>query len=329
MNPQVSVIIAAYNIEKYIDKCIESVVNQKLRNIEIIVVNDGSTDSTLEIIQGKASQDNRIKIIDKQNAGTNEARKSGLAVAKGEYILFVDGDDWLELEALDVLYKKAISDNYDIVCYNAYWSFDGYKDKVRTFSDSCGEDHLKNLFLSQITPAIWAKFIKKSYIKTNEIEFASSISYAEDLATVASLLMHNPKVGFEEAYLYNYYQRANSITKKINSKVLEIDVAVSFIKQKLIENDLYDQYEKAYEKMIFQHMFNDTFLATYVKTGTLGQKLHFLYTEHQIRINKNPYIKSEVQKQPFPARIRIYLYAYKYSYGKTFDKIHKIIKGEK
>ncbi|MGL6058973.1 MAG: glycosyltransferase family 2 protein [Culicoidibacterales bacterium] len=330
MNPQVSVIIAAYNIEKYIDKCIESIVNQTLRKIEVIVVNDGSTDSTLEIIKGKAGKDNRIKIVDKQNAGLIEARKSGLAVAKGEYLLFVDGDDWLELEALDVLYKKATSDNYDIVCYNAYWSFDDYKEKVRTFSDSCGKDYLENLFLSQIKPAIWAKFIKKSYIETNEIEFASHISYAEDLATVASLLMHNPKVGFEKANLYNYYQRENSISKTITPNILrDLEEAVRIIGMNLKKNKLYDIYENAYKYMIFEHMIYHTTIKLTNENKLDIIELYKKYEKEKFYKHKNRYIKAEFNKQPIAAKIRLYLYAHKYSYGRTFDKIRKIIKGEK
>ncbi|MGL5384032.1 MAG: glycosyltransferase family 2 protein [Culicoidibacterales bacterium] len=329
MKLQVSIIVVAYNIEKYIDKCLESIMNQTVTNIEIIVVNDGSTDSTLEIIQEKASQDNRIKIIDKQNAGTNEARKSGLSVAKGEYLLFVDGDDWLEVEALDVLYNKAKSNDFDIVCYNAYWSWDDKRKEQSTFSDLLSEDHLENLFLSRILPSLCFKFIKKNYIDIYEIEFASNISYAEDLATVASLFMYKPKVGFEKSNLYNYYQRNDSITKKSNLKVLEIDIAMQFIKRKLLENNLYEQYEKEYEKLVFQNLFNDMFLAKYVNHTLLGNKLNQQYQKYQINTWRNAYIKKAVKQQPLPARIRIQLYTYKYNYGQVFDKIYKFIKGEK
>ena len=93
---KVSVIIAAYNIEKYIQRCIESVVNQSEREIEIIIVNDGSTDNTLNIINKVNELDDRIIVINKKNQGLIEARKTGLKYANGEFILFLDGDDWLE-----------------------------------------------------------------------------------------------------------------------------------------------------------------------------------------------------------------------------------------
>lgn len=129
MRIKVSIIVAAYNIEKYIYKCIDSIRKQTFKDIEIIIVNDGSTDSTLNIIRNLALKDSRIRIIDKKNEGLIEARKSGLDVANGEYILFVDGDDWLELDALEKLYNNAINNNSDIVIYNAYNSYDNNKIK--------------------------------------------------------------------------------------------------------------------------------------------------------------------------------------------------------
>ncbi|MDU4936124.1 MAG: glycosyltransferase family A protein, partial [Peptostreptococcaceae bacterium] len=101
---KVSIIIAAYNIEDYINRCLNSIVNQSFKDIEIIVVNDGSTDNTINIINNFAKNDVRIKVIDKKNGGLIEARKSGLARASGEYILFLDGDDWLHIEAIEKLY---------------------------------------------------------------------------------------------------------------------------------------------------------------------------------------------------------------------------------
>ena len=112
---KVSIIVAAYNIEDYIKRCMYSIVNQTFKDIEIIVVNDGSTDNTLNIINDFAKNDARIKIIDKKNGGLIEARKSGLEIASGEYILFLDGDDWLHLEAIEKLYQEAKKDNFDIV----------------------------------------------------------------------------------------------------------------------------------------------------------------------------------------------------------------------
>ena len=110
-NPLISIIVPIYNVEKYLSKCIDSIINQTLENIEIILVNDGSTDSCAEIIESYANKDNRIKVIHKKNGGQSSARNMGLDIAKGEYIGFVDSDDYVSLD----LYKDVIeSFNSDI-----------------------------------------------------------------------------------------------------------------------------------------------------------------------------------------------------------------------
>lgn len=124
---KVSVIIAAYNIQEYIGWCIESCINQTLDHIEIIIVNDWSTDKTLDIIN--KYDDSKIKVINKRNEGLIEARKSGFNVANGEYILFIDGDDWIKLEALNILYNFAKEKSYDIVCYRWLCKYDDQTEK--------------------------------------------------------------------------------------------------------------------------------------------------------------------------------------------------------
>ena len=117
MNPKISIIVPIYNVEKYLPKCIDSIINQTLENIEIILVNDGSTDSCAEIIESYANKDNRIKVIHKKNGGQSSARNMGLDIAKGEYIGFVDSDDWLHYDMYENMYKSIKKVNSDLcVC---------------------------------------------------------------------------------------------------------------------------------------------------------------------------------------------------------------------
>lgn len=132
---RVSVIVAAYNIEKYIERCIKSIVNQSLSDIEIIVVNDGSTDKTLEKINAFKICDTRIKVISQNNKGVVEARKAGFNNAVGEYILFIDGDDFLEANALKEAYDYGINNNLDIICFNSYKTFDNHKEDFYIFNN--------------------------------------------------------------------------------------------------------------------------------------------------------------------------------------------------
>ena len=116
-NPKISVILSAYNEEKFISKAIESVVNQTLKDIEIIIINDGSTDNTLDIINSFAEKDNRIVVIDQQNIGLGASRNKGMKIAQGEYVTFLDADDWFTEDAFEIAYNEAKAKDTDITMY--------------------------------------------------------------------------------------------------------------------------------------------------------------------------------------------------------------------
>lgn len=324
---KVSVIIAAYNIEDYIKRCLDSVIKQTLIDIEIIVVNDGSDDNTLNIINDFAGKDNRINVVNKKNQGLIEARKSGLEVANGEYILFVDGDDWIESDCLDKLYNISKKNDFDIVIYNAFYSYDDRKEKFDTFqiNNKHKTDFLKKLFLGEISPNIYSKFIKRKFLILNNIQFPKYITYAEDLATVSSIFIKFPKIGICNERLYNYYQRANSITKLSNNKILEIDKAMKFIENNLKENNLYKKYEKEFEYLIYMHMF----ISKVVMISDLNKFNKIVYNQYKnknIKSKNNKYIQSYICKQNKNGRIRINLYDKAFYLGKSFDFIRNLIK---
>lgn len=327
---KVSVIIAAYNIDKYIKKCLDSVVNQTLKNIEIIVVNDGSTDKTLQLINEIASTDKRIKVVSQKNKGIIDTRMAGLKIANGEYILFIDGDDWLEISTLDKLYSNAISNDADIVMYNAFWIYDDKKVPVNTFNiKKMGKeklDYVQLLLTDEIMPSIWAKFIKSKYIKSKKIKFPIGISYGDDLATTPSLLMYNPKVSYVNENLYNYYQREGSITNAKNKKILEIDKAVSFIKEQLIDNKKYERYLEEFEYMVYNHLFEYGFLK-YGGADEVEHKLYKQYICRKINIKNNRYINEKFKNYPLSLKIRVRLYHKGYNYGKLYDKFRKLVRG--
>ena len=118
--PKVSIIVPIYNVEEYLVKCLDSLVNQTLKEIEIICINDGSTDNSLEILKAYAQKDDRITVINKKNSGVSDARNTGLEMANGEYVMFVDSDDYLEIQTCQSIYEKIKKDNSNLLIFNYF-----------------------------------------------------------------------------------------------------------------------------------------------------------------------------------------------------------------
>lgn len=324
---KISVIIIAYNIEEYIERCLKSVLMQSLSEIEIIIINDGSTDNTLKIINELVINDSRVKIINKKNSGIIEARKSGIEIASGEYILFVDGDDWLELNACDRLYEIATENNLDLIIYNAFWV---YKDKKDSYSiiknkESIKLDPLKNLFLGKIIPAMWGKLIKREFLNKFNIDYPNKISYGEDLATVSSLLINKPKIDILNECLYNYYQRENSITNMVSNKFLDIIEAINFIELQLKEKNIYDKYKKEFEYMLYNHLFILKFI-TINHLSYINIQIYNKFKEKHIKVFNNEYILEDIGKGNIWLKTRIILYLLNLRLGKLYDAFRRKIK---
>ncbi|WP_434275936.1 glycosyltransferase family 2 protein, partial [Aliarcobacter cryaerophilus] len=178
MKPIISVVIPVYNSELYLQRCIDSILNQTFKNFEAIFVNDGSTDNSLEILNYYKSLDNRIKIINQENCGTGEARNNGLRNALGEYILFVDSDDTIELLMLEKMYKKALEEDSDIVvCGNNKISLNG--NKIKDFSyKNINENNIFSLILSfKIRSSTWDKLYKKNIFFINNVYFPENLKH--------------------------------------------------------------------------------------------------------------------------------------------------------
>ena len=164
MEIKVSIIIPVYNIAACLDTCLSSCINQTFRDIEIIVVNDGSTDESPLIIQRYAEKDDRIKVITKENQGLIYARKSGLERACGEYVFHLDGDDYLEISAIWELYNEAINSGADYVIGNYYRVCDNNKQKMgdlNGLNGLCGQELLSCIF-GYGDWRIWGKLMRKS-----------------------------------------------------------------------------------------------------------------------------------------------------------------------
>jgi glycosyltransferase involved in cell wall biosynthesis len=323
---KVSVVVIAYNIECYIKKCLESIINQTFEKIEIIVVNDGSTDHTLKEIEKVASFDRRIRVIDKKNGGSMEARHSGFKASKGNYILFVDGDDWIHKETIERLYINAFEKNCDIVLYNYYLAFNDNLKPSKSYTDQLlkTDDNIKCSMLCHISPSLWAKFIKRSFLIDNNIDFPSNLSYAEDLAMVINLFICEPKISILDKNLYYYLQREDSITKSLDKRVFDIPRAVDYIRGKLIKEGLYQRYKEEFDYLAYTHIFYNKIICTN-HYNDIHKKMNEEWKGQKINIKRNKYFTKLKEKSSIGLRIKMHLFNYNHSMGLFYLGIRRLM----
>ena len=246
-NSKISVIIPVYNVEKYLNRCLDSIVNQTLKEIEIICLNDGSTDNSLSILKEYASKDNRIKVIDKENEGLGYTRKVGLDNSSGEYILFCDSDDYYaELTAFEKLYNFAIEKNVDIVGFDFYHvSFTSkYKNRFYFIPNFSHEEiftykDLENI--NSINTSSCIRLYSKSFFDSYNDWYFPKKTFYEDTPFHFQALFR-AKFSYLQEPFYVYEIRDNSITTKFKTDKNFVDVytttkvAFDFVNSLNIEN---------------------------------------------------------------------------------------------
>jgi len=254
--PKVSVIIPIYNVQDYLILCIESVVNQTLKEIEIICVNDGSTDDSLLILQEYSKKDDRIMIITQRNRGASEARNTGIKYSNGEFIYFLDSDDFLDKNALFELYKYAIKYNLDIIYFklSSFTNNDTIKNDVKIDNpndlnfDIKSNDIMEGKYLfvklkqkGLYSPVIWLSFIKKQFYIENKLSFYPGIINEDVLFTLIGILKAKRTTYIARQY-HHYRIHSKSITQsKISVKNLYSYFIVYYLISKFIENNKLEQ----------------------------------------------------------------------------------------
>ncbi len=226
MSIKISVIIPIYNVEKYLDKCLDSVLQQSLQDIEVICVYAKSNDQSIEILENYAQKDKRIVAFEQDGKGQGLARNQGLKIAQGEYVLFLDADDWLEEDALSKLYDKITLDNADIVFFNAkkYYEQTHKTDFFRfcdTYYQKFGEGVFSSLDISDViysTSPLPFKIYKLDFIKSNNIEFATTRRLEDHLFYFIALAKAQ-RMSVLNQYLYNYRIRDDSATYTIQKSI--------------------------------------------------------------------------------------------------------------
>ena len=220
-NDLISVIVPIYNAEKYLKRCIESIINQTYSNIEIILVNDGSLDKSIEICNKYAKIDTRIKIINKENGGASSARNAGISISNGKYISFVDCDDYIEPELISKLLQNIDNYNLSVCAYNIVDSNKIIKTSLTKKQNDFQIDNkefINNLFYIDdkydYEGFIFNKLFIKYIINENNIRFDEDIYYNEDRLFIYKYVMCCNKISFSKYIGYNYILRKESMMNK-------------------------------------------------------------------------------------------------------------------
>lgn len=226
MKELISIIIPAYNVEKYIEKCINSVLNQSYKNIEIVLVNDGSTDNTQNIIDGFTEKDNRLKIIHKENTGVSDTRNIGLEIANGDYIGFIDSDDEIRPNMYETLLTDIKNNDADIahcgfelISQSSTKIFNGTnKTYIQTQKEALTSLLRGDLF----EPSSCTKLYKKKVLKN--IKFDKEVKFNEDLLFNVEAFKQSQRIVFHDVPLYLYKYNANSASRNTNIYTIQQSV---------------------------------------------------------------------------------------------------------
>lgn len=293
--PKISVIIPVYNVEKYLRQCLDSIVEQTLEDIEIILVDDGSTDSSLKICKEYAQKDNRIKVFEQQNQGAGAARNRGLGLAQGNYLYFMDSDDYINQDALEKLYTKIIKTNSDIcICKHklhdektkllkeAYWL---PKIKIIPNQETFSYKDIPDKILQICFPTPFIKLYKKSFVINNNICFQEIKTCNDVFFCYASLIMAN-KITFINEYLVTYRtNQKNSLTANRGHSATCIILAYTKLKEYLENNQLFEIVsESVYDMAISNFQYELSYCSSKEKNNLLKEIKNFLPAQYY---NKN------------------------------------------
>lgn len=283
---KISIIVPVFNIENYITKCVDSLINQTYENIEILLIDDGSTDNSGNICDDLSKKDNRIKVVHKKNGGLSDARNYGISISKGKYITFIDGDDYIEDKMVENIVNIINSYNPEIIVTNFLRETDDgkiFKEKLPQKLGVCNtEESLRNMLLTNFSAC--NKFFKINLFKT--IKFPVGKNY-EDIYTVPDLVLISNKIYFDENYYYHYMQRENSIIhSKFNKSKFNYYYSVVDCSKKLINKNL-DEEIDCFKALSFSNLLYDI----YISKNEYKAEYKTVYNDLcKICIKKNKYI---------------------------------------
>lgn len=299
-NPFISIIIPVYNIQNYIGKCIESILKQDYESYELIIVDDGSSDKSREICCKYSETDKRIKVFHKEKGGVTSARNLGIVKSTGDYIAFIDGDDWVDSNYISSFVKEIKKYSPDIVCSGAYWAYENkiVEHKIDLpygyYSKSDIEKRIFPILIENengeyFTPSLWAKFFKKEIIEKYQLSLDTKIKIGEDNACVKTCIYNSKSIVLIEESLYYYRQNPTSATKKKAAFNWDGPILIAQYFEKNIDMDKFDFQNQVYRNFI-HNVFNVAITQFYRK-----EPYSFIRKEIINKLNE-PYYLNALQK---------------------------------
>lgn len=318
---KVSVIVAAYNVEKYIWECVCSIRKQTLRDIEIIVVNDGSTDGTRGILEKLSRLDNRIKIINKNNGGILAARGTGYKASRGKYILFIDGDDWIEETCCEEMYCALESTNADIaMCdFSERYVHNFLIGRSGDFNQIGKEEYIKGFLIGNISCYIWTRMIHRELMEG--IDFEKKISLGEDTYINIELMNKINNVVRIDKPLINYRIRCGSLTKKYDDSIYDIWKIIKCAKEKDFIA-LNHEFSEEFDMFIYNNVIIGRILDKVNFNKKIHKKMYDMYKEMNVDILNNKYFKNNVS---IKHKILTYMFFINYTLGKFTNSVIRLL----
>lgn len=295
MNPIISIIVPVYNVEEYLQRCIDSILNQRFKDFELILINDGSTDNSLKICKEYSLSDSRVKVINKENGGLSSARNAGINIAKGKYIGFVDSDDWINEEMYQTLYNLLQEYDCDIAecCYKKVYDEKIIEKQKKRYEISI----LSNI---KILESMYVNNFAGSTISVNKL-YKSSLfknirfpegKLNEDQFTTYKIYFNSRKVVSINREMYYYYQSGNSITRsEFSIKKLDAIEAIESSKRFFEENNLYDLVlwnDTLYSFVLIKYYF--ILESNGKEFNEIKNKLKIKFNDNYKSFINNPYI---------------------------------------
>ena len=302
--PKISIIIPVYNAEKYIEKCLKNLKDQTFKNFEAIIIDDGSTDSSDSIYIKFVKNDRRFKFIKTKNCGVAQARNTGLNIAKGKYVIFIDSDDWMPLDALEILYTRAEKENADLTLADVTILYeDGQNEYVHIFRESFTKSdkdfiggYKKSILAYPYNPfpygerctmatglgGPWNKLIIRSLLIKNQIKYESCLNgIFDDCLFILKVLNYSKTISYIQSNVYYYRVINSSELNKYRPNTLETNLKIfDKIREYISEQCIPSNYEEAYNFYVVRRFDESlrTFFFSKKNPDDIREKLRLLKT---------------------------------------------------